>query len=304
VQTRTLASMPGLAGLYARAVGGAIPVVGRALGLAADGSGTPPALRVGGVTVDRDHLAAYRRLCGFGPGDRLPATYPQAVAFPLVLAVLTDPAFPFGAIGAVHIRNTIAYARPLTVLDRLDYEVAAGSPSPHPRGHSVVVELSGTADGERVWSAEMELLHREPASTAGAESESAEREGREPDLPADAPSGPARWRLPADLGRRYAAISGDRNPIHLADLAAKPFGFSRHIAHGMWTHARALAELDNRLPDAYSVEVAFKKPVTLPGTVVFGARELADRIDFGLTSRPKDPDGAPATHLHGRIRPR
>jgi acyl dehydratase len=299
--------MPGLAGLYARAVGSSIPIVGRVLGgpgRSADGVGAPPVLRVDDVEVDRDHLAAYRRVCGFPPGDRLPATYPQTVAFPLVLALLTDPEFPFGALGALHIGNAIAHARPLSVLDRLDYEVAAGSPTAHPRGRSVVVEISGTADGQRVWSAEMELLRREPTSTARAESASAASGVREPDLPAEAPSGAAQWRLPAGLGRQYAAISGDRNPIHLADLAAKPFGFSRHIAHGMWTHARALAELDNRLPDAYDVQVAFKKPVTLPGVVAFGARALDDRIDFGVTSRPEDASRPPVPHLVGRVRPR
>jgi acyl dehydratase len=300
---RTLPSMPGLAGLYAKALGGGIPLVRGLLGGSIDDSdsdsGSPLALRVDRVAVDRDHLAAYRELCGFGPGDRLPATYPQTIAFPLVLALLTDPAFPFGAMGTLHIGNAIACHRPLSVLDRLDYEVAAGSPVPHPRGSTVVVEAIASSDREQVWRAAMTLLHRDRTGSATAET------GRPPaDVPDDAPSGPQQWRLPSDLGRRYAAVSGDRNPIHLADLTARPFGFSRHIAHGMWTHARALAELDNRLPEVYDVEVAFKKPVTLPGTVAFGARALDDRIDFGVVSSPGGAAQTPVPHLLGRVRPR
>ena len=77
----------------------------------------------------------------------------------------------------------------------------------------------------------------------------------------------AEWRLGGDLGRRYAAVSGDRNPIHLHALTAKPFGFPRAIAHGMWTKARCLAALEGRLPDAFSVDVRFRKPILLPGRV-------------------------------------
>jgi acyl dehydratase len=39
--------------------------------------------------------------------------------------------------------------------------------------------------------------------------------------------------VPADLPRRYAEISGDRNPIHLDRDAAEAAGFPDVIAHGM-----------------------------------------------------------------------
>jgi acyl dehydratase len=103
------------------------------------------------------------------------------------------------------------------------------------------------------------------------------------------------WRLTGDLGRRYAGVSGDHNPIHLYALTAKAFGFPRQIAHGMWSKARCLAALEGRLPDAVTVEVAFKKPVLLPGAVGFGSARSGNGYAFSLTS-PKT--GAP--HLLGR----
>ena len=112
---------------------------------------------------------------------------------------------------------------------------------------------------------------------------------------AEVPPGGVEWRLPADLGRRYAAVSGDRNPIHLYPLTAKALGFPRQIAHGMWSKARCVAAIENRLPDAVRVDVAFKKPILLPGTVSFGVARTDDGHAFSLT-RPKD--GAP--HLVGR----
>jgi acyl dehydratase len=90
-------------------------------------------------------------------------------------------------------------------------------------------------------------------------------------------------------------MSGDRNPIHLADLTARPFGFRRHIAHGMWTQARAIAEIENRLPASFWVDVAFKRPIALPASVRFGARIVEGRVDFGVTGLGGEP------HLVGRV---
>ncbi|MPY64155.1 MaoC family dehydratase, partial [Streptomyces spongiae] len=77
------------------------------------------------------------------------------------------------------------------------------------------------------------------------------------------------WHLAGDVGRRYGAASGDRNPIHLHPLTARLFGFPRAIAHGMWTVARCLAE--HGTPGAAFVRAEFRAPVLLPGTVTYAA---------------------------------
>ena len=74
----------------------------------------------------------------------------------------------------------------------------------------------------------------------------------------------ARWRLPDDLGRSYAGVSGDVNPIHLHALSAKAMGFPRQIAHGMWTCARTLAALGRTSLGPSSSSVWFTRPVFLP----------------------------------------
>ena len=79
--------------------------------------------------------------------------------------------------------------------------------------------------------------------------------------------------MPGDIGRRYGAVSGDRNPIHLHGWSAKLFGMPRPIAHGMWLKARCLAELESTLPDAFRVDVRFKLPLFLPAQVAFGVRD-------------------------------
>jgi acyl dehydratase len=102
------------------------------------------------------------------------------------------------------------------------------------------------------------------------------------------------WHVPGDIGRRYAAVTGDRNPIHLYALTAKLLGFRRAIAHGMWTKARCLAALEGRLPEAYTVDVGFKLPVLLPGKVGFAATQDSFELFDPRNGKP---------HLSGQILP-
>jgi acyl dehydratase len=106
----------------------------------------------------------------------------------------------------------------------------------------------------------------------------------------------AEWRLDGGLGRRYAGVSGDRNPIHMHSLTAKPLGFPGAIAHGMWTKARALAQLESRLPESFEAEVRFRKPILLPSKVEFASQEEGEEILFAVRDAKK---GTP--HLDGRV---
>lgn len=291
---RELAERPSVWRLYGQILAGALP--GRRGGrtVAAESPAPPGGLRLRGIAADPGNLDAYRRVCGFARGAQaLPPTYPQVLAFPLHLALMTDPAFPFSALGLVHVANTVEQLRPIPARASLDLDVRAGEPRPHPRGVQVAVHTEVSVAGEVAWRGEAVMLSR---STVVADAAPPAEDPVAGLVPAEAPTGPQTWRLPGDLGRRYGAVSGDRNPIHLCDLTAKPFGFSRHIAHGMWTKARCLAELGNRLPDAHTARVAFRKPVALPGTVRFGARVEDGVLDFAVTAPST---GSP--HLLGRV---
>jgi acyl dehydratase len=282
---RTLQRSPRILPLYARAA--AATVLRRGAGDIPTGL----ALELPDVAVDRHHLAAYTKVCGFRLRDELPATYLHVVAFPLHLALMSDGRFPFGAVGLIHVANRIEQHRPVRLDERVGVTVRATALEPHPRGQAFTIVSAARSGDELVWTDETTILKRE--STNG------ERGPREEAPPA--PPVSAQWRLPGDLGRRYAAISGDRNPIHMHDVPAKLLGFPRTIAHGMWTKARCLAALQNRLPDAFAVEARFRKPVLLPSTVTFGSAEDADAGAIRFAVRAAR-DGAP--HLDGRISPR
>src|SRR5439155_5931280 len=106
-------------------------------------------------------------------------------------------------------------------------------------------------------------------------------ESQEPQ-PLDADDATAIWRVPGDVGRRYAAVSGDRNPIHLNGMAARLLGVKGPIAHGMWMKARCLAVFERRIPDVARAEVAFKTPLRIPTEVRFASRPRDGGWAFAL----------------------
>jgi hypothetical protein len=214
------------------------------------------------VTVDRPHLAAYNRVCGFRLTDELPATYPHMLAFPLQIKLMSGADFPFPLVGSVHVANRITQVRPLRVTEELDLRVHLENLRDHPRGRQFDMVSEALVDGEVVWTDVSTYLRR-----GGGSGDRERSERREP------PGPTAVWRVPDDIGRRYGDVSGDRNPIHLYKLTAKMFGFPRAIAHGMWTKARCLSAFEGRLPAAFTVDVQFKLPVLLPARVGFFADE-------------------------------
>ncbi len=284
-----LSQMPAAAGLFRRAVAASV----RRRGTTSDRL-PDVELVVAGVEVDRDRLWRYNSVCGFRVSDVLPATYPHVMAFPLTLALMTREDFPLPLIGLVHIQNTIEHRRPLDAGDRLDLAVRAENLRAHERGRVVDLVVSATVDGEVAWRSRSVYLRRTSSSGRGGTGGSG-GDGERP-LP---PRATAVLRVGVDVGAAYAAVSGDRNPIHTSTIAARLFGFPRPIAHGMWSKARCLAALEGRLPDRFTVDAAFKLPILLPATVAYsGQRDAHGEWRFALHDAKS---GRP--HLTGTVAP-
>lgn len=278
-----LDQVPSLGTLYARAaINGVLP----------GGGGDLPdrELEVEGVAVDRDHLAAYARVSGYRLTDALPATYIHVLTFPLSVTLMADRRFPFALPGLVHVANRTELLREVAAAEPLRLRVRTGGLRPHRKGQQFDVVAEARVGSELVWSGVSTYLRR-----GGGAAETAD----EFELPLEPPPAEvdaARWRVAGDTGRRYAAVSGDRNPIHLSPLTSRLFGFPEPIAHGMWTAARALAAIEDRTPATGVQSLKFGKPLPLPRTVSFSAVER----DGGWAFAVRDPrSGAP--HLTGAV---
>ena len=278
--TTELSSAPSLARLYAQAV--VAPIIP-----GGDTELPDREIVLRDAPVDADRVASYARVCGFRMRSSVPGTYPHILAFPLHLCLMTDRSFPFSVLGLVHIANRIDVLAPIPVGASLDFSVRAEGLRPHHRGRQFDLITEARLDGDAVWNARTTYLHRESGDGGGPESED----------PADADLElTAEWKVPGDTGRRYAEVSGDRNPIHMHPLSARLFGFPTAIAHGMWTKARCLAAFDGRIGDTYAIDVEFRAPLRIPGR----ARFLSGRRGEAWLFRVESPDGE-HKHLFGSI---
>src|SRR3954447_22189421 len=206
---KTLGSSPSILPLYARA---ALPMIPGAslLPFVPGGGGEIPDnldLELVGVSAEPADVAAYARVCGFALRDTLPPTYPHMLAFPLHMAVMSDGSFPFGAVGLVHVENSIAQKRPIGIDEEMTIRVRPTKLQRHPKGKTFSLETEVLVDGKVVWESTSTMLRRGGGSDGeNAVSSAMRKEKRsqpsysfEP-LDAEAPAS-AEWKLPGDLGR-------------------------------------------------------------------------------------------------------
>ncbi len=79
--------------------------------------------------------------------------------------------------------------------------------------------------------------------------------------------GPETYRVTREDLVRYAAASGDSNPIHVSDQVARQAGLPGVVAHGMYTLALAGRAVSGWVDDPAAVrELAarFTRPVVVP----------------------------------------
>ncbi|MFI9049538.1 MaoC/PaaZ C-terminal domain-containing protein [Streptomyces sp. NPDC053427] len=255
--------------------------------------------------IDPAKVAAYARVCGFPSTGPLPLTYPHILGFPLATRLMSARAFPLPLLGLVHTTLEIEQYAALNTDDRLELTVYAAGLRAHRRGTEVLMTTEVRRAERLVWVDRSGYLARHRVAdgrrdpSAPAPDPEAEPEA-EPDNALSMRAIRADWPLPADLGRRHAAVSGDFNPIHLHPLTARPLGFSRALAHGMWTAARCAAEAVP--PGAASVRftATFRAPVLLPATVSYAQEDAGDGA--GCTFQLRGGGGtAGRVHLSGKV---
>ncbi|WP_433681437.1 MaoC/PaaZ C-terminal domain-containing protein [Nocardia sp. CA-119907] len=267
----TLTEPPKNSSLFVKAALGAVPVP-----LISARKSTVPdrVVRLDGVRVDPDHLAAYCRATGLRFSDSLPLTYPFILSFPLAMQLVVARDFPFVAVGAVHAQNLIERTREISVSEPLDFKTHIENLREHPKGLLVDAITEVNVGRELVWRQVTTFLHQQRTSLSGEKAEP---------KPEEVPPPPMRTiRVDQKTITRYAAASGDHNPIHTSALGAKAFGFPKAIAHGMWSAANILANVEGRIPEKATYTVKFGKPILLPSTVNVYADKAEGGWDLAL----------------------
>ncbi|MCE5287841.1 MAG: dehydratase [Nocardiaceae bacterium] len=286
VATVKLTELPNLGGLYAKAALGAVPIPGKSKPKTLPDT----VMELDGLKVDLDNLSDYVKVTDLRLIDALPATYPFTLTTPLVVSLFVGGEFPFPAMGLVHFENVITQYRPLSVRDVLDIAVRAENLRKHPKGMLFDMVSEITVGGELVWKQVSTMLSQQKTSLSGGP-----KGEKKPD---EVPPRPQKaLKVTQSTISRYAAVSGDRNPIHISSIGAKAFGFPSTIAHGMWSAATILQAIEGKLPDAFTYTVRFNKPVLIPSKI----NVYADKADGGWDLAVKHPKkGYP--HLTATVR--
>jgi acyl dehydratase len=268
-----------------RAAAGALPFIPR-------GESLPDrTLTVDELSIDPVNVAEYAAVTGLQFGDTVPLTYPFALTFPTVMSLITGFDFPFAAMGSVHIENHITQHRPISVGDTVAAEVHAENLREHRRGLLVDVVTDVSVGGDVAWHQVTTFLHQQRTSLSDQPKPPPQKQ---PKL------GPPNALLNITAGqiRHYASVGGDHNPIHTNPVAAKLFGFPTVIAHGMFSAAAVLANIEGQLPGAVQYSVRFAKPVVLPAKAgLYVDRTNDGGWDLSLRNLKK---GEP--HLTGTVR--
>jgi acyl dehydratase len=247
-------------------------------------------LTVNDVPIDRGNVADYAAVTGLRYGDTVPLTYPFALTFPTMMSLVTGFDFPFAAMGSVHTENHITQYRPIKVTDAVNIAVHAENLREHRKGLLVDLVTDVSVGNDVAWHQVTTFLHQQRTSLSD---EPKPPPQKQPKLPAPK----AILRITPGQIRRYAAIGGDHNPIHTNPIGAKLFGFPTVIAHGMFSAAAVLANLEAGLPDAVTYSVRFGKPMVLPARVGLYVDQVQDGWDISLRNIAK---GYP--HLTGTLR--
>jgi MaoC like domain len=276
-------------------------LLGRKPSLVKEGSSVPRIeAHLKKVRISQSHLASYIDMCGAPKGATLPIAYPHILASPLHLAMLGAPAFPVKLLGLVHVRNRIAQRRPIEGAESGDLFAWIEGHRETARGQEFELNTEYRIDGEKVWDETCTFLARQRAMpTADSDAKSSQTSTTLEVLKPFSAMKTSSFRVEAGLGRRYGWISGDFNPIHLADVTAKTFGFKGAIAHGMWSMARCASEFE---PEQFcrpvELTASFKLPIFMPAWVMLERWAAGNGFEFCLRDTQGD-----KPHLTGALRP-
>ncbi len=228
------------------------------------------------IKIDRSLLKKYIETCELKDDGYMPILYPHVIASPVYMSILTHKKFPIALVGALHLRNHIIRHRGIKADEVFDMDVRLTDKRIVKQGVEFDFTIVLTVDGEKVWESITTWLKQGKYGKDFDESPNADLIKPVPDA--------EHFKdlyIPRGIGKKYAGITGDYNPIHMSKLLAPLFGLKRDVAHAMWACANSMAHLP-ALPDdkPQRVDFAFKGPLFLDNKSYINTKERKGGIRF------------------------
>ncbi|MBI5900555.1 MAG: MaoC family dehydratase [Rhodocyclales bacterium] len=230
----------------------------------------------------RAEQADFLQLSGMPADSELSILYPHTASFPLLMALLSHPAFPLPIWRVLQVRNRLALHEAIAPDAVLDFTVRSGERRVLKKGIEIDLQVTARRDGRAVFEATNSFYARGRFGPAGAEA---------PASPVLGGPALAEWRMPEHGRLGYSRLSGDFNPLHLSDAYARRQGYARAFAHPQRAIGQCLGHLGGALAQApLCLETWIK------GQVFYGAR-------VALRAEPEARGGTFALHVDGDERP-
>ena len=230
------------------------------------------------VVLDDLNCRLYHQVVDWKPeSDIIHPCYLHSLAFPLHLMLLLLPEFPFPLLGLIHVKNQITQLRPIKKGAKLSIYSSFEELKLHPKGWLFSINVAFYSGSDLVWqSISTHLFRTKHAHAVNPKNQYSIGNFTHPIV--------TTRKLSASLGRCYAKVSGDFNPIHLSKWTAKLFGFNQHIIHGMWTKSYCLSMLQQINPliflQAFKINTTFKQPLYLPNQINMAVQSIESVSDI------------------------
>lgn len=244
-------------------------------GLKKAGGFPPLAARWRDLRIDPAHLKSFLAVTGLRVDGGLPLLYPHVFGFPLLMALLTHPAFPLPIWNALQVRNHLLQHRPLPVDAVYHLESRVAGQRVLEKGAEADFHTTLHAGSELVWESLNTFYYRGRHGTAEAPSPLS----RSPEVDGAVA---ARWHLPSGSGLQFGKLTGDYNGIHYARWYARLFGFPGPFHHPPSVIGQAMARLPPPAGTTQRLDTWLKGPVFYDIDAELRMAGAADDLSFAV----------------------
>ena len=231
------------------------------------------------VKIEKQNVDLFNQVCGI-KDSKIFITYPYVLSGPLALSFITDKNFPIAPVGLLHLRNSIELFKNLEFEFPYCLEIRTLNSRFRPQGFEFDLLTELKTQGEIVWACKSTFLKRGKYSKEDPPSEDEEifmklEDGQFLE---------GKIHIPSDIGKVYARICKDYNPIHISNIMAKILGYKRSIAHGMWTLARTASYLHPET-SIKKLDAVFKGPVFTDSKVML--KRSGENVNIYCNDNPR-----------------
>jgi len=268
------------------------------------------------IQIDTVHCERYNKTVNWklGIASVIHPSYLQVLTLPMQLEMMVNKPFPFKPMGLVHLANHIEVNWLPEQNSKLMLKTSFNGLTKHKKGWVFAVLSEGFVGDKLALSGTSYYLSRQrhspenesrrviaDMSTVELNSKAQSAEQMPSAMPiVNAVTPPfdstSELTFPLGIGRKYARVSGDFNPIHLTRWSAKFMGFRQAIAHGMYSKALCLSAVIKQQTQNSQLALAqtpmqfstqFMQPIYLPTRCELTVNCGMSRIDFSLTSHSR-----------------